>query len=115
MIFEKHIEHETAGVIIEDKASGQQLIQDINHNHKIPIIKFLPQKSKFIRFLSVTAIIEAGKIYVPNQVDWLTDFETELFSFPNSTHDDQVDSMIQFLTWHQHQNKRYINFRIRKL
>ena len=115
MVFEKYQEYKVTGVIIEDKASGQQLIQDINASHKIPIIKFLPQKSKFIRFLSVTTIIESGKIYVPNQTDWLVDFETELFSFPSSLYDDQVDSMVQFLTWHQNQQQRGTNFRIRRL
>ena len=115
MIFEKYQQHKATGVIIEDKASGQQLIQDVNTHHTIPIIKFLPRKSKFIRFLSVTAIIEAGKLYMPSQADWLTDFEAELFSFPTSTYDDQVDSLVQFLAWHHNHNQRRINFRIRRL
>ena len=113
VIIEKYQKYEVAGIIIEDKASGQQLIQDINNNHKIPIIKFMPRKSKFIRCLLATTIIEAGKIYIPNQAGWLVDFETELFSFPTSVHDDQVDSMVQFLTWHQEQ--RGTGFRIRRL
>ena len=113
MIVEKYNEYKPNGVIIEDKASGQQIIQDINCISKIPIIKFLPEKSKLVRFMLTLNIIEAGKLYLPKDSSWLVDFELELFSFPESHHDDQIDSMVQFLTWYKNANN--FNFKIRKL
>jgi predicted phage terminase large subunit-like protein len=116
MVVEKYNQYKPTGVIIEDKASGQQLIQDINNDNRMPIIKFLPKKQKLIRFLLMTTIIEAGKIHLPLDAAWLSDFESEVFSLPNSTHDDQADSMAQFLMWHQERmQKGTAKFRIRRL
>ena len=30
---------------------------------------------------------------------WLQDFQTEILQFPHGRHDDQVDSLSQFLSW----------------
>ena len=113
MIVEKYNEYKSNGVIIEDKASGQQIIQGISSVSKVPIIKFLPKKSKLVRFMLTLNIIGAGKLYLPKDSSWLADFEVELFLFPESNHDDQIDSMVQFLTWYKSRN--HFNFKIRKL
>ena len=113
IIIEKYNEFNPSGVIIEDKSSGQQLIQDLKQMSQIPIIKFIPKNSKFIRFISVLSIFESKNIYLPNNSTWLAELESELFSFPESEHDDQVDSIIQFLIWHK--NYRNLKPRIRKL
>jgi predicted phage terminase large subunit-like protein len=34
---------------------------------------------------------------VPNKAPWLDAFLAELVSFPHGKHDDQVDSVVQFL------------------
>jgi predicted phage terminase large subunit-like protein len=114
MLMRQYKKYKPAGVIVEDKSSGQQLIQDISKLHVIPLIKFLPQKSKLIRFLLITNILEAGKVYLPYKASWVADFELELFAFPDVTHDDQIDSMSQFLIWNQNK-KQQANFRIRRL
>jgi hypothetical protein len=44
------------------------------------------------------AKFESGKVFFPRQAPWLPDLEAELFSFPASRHDDQVDSISQALT-----------------
>jgi phage terminase large subunit-like protein len=41
---------------------------------------------------------ESGQVFFPNDAPWLSDLETELFAFPNSRHDDQVDSISQALS-----------------
>ena len=46
-----------------------------------------------------SAKIEAGQVHIPQQAPWLEDFRTEVLAFPHGTHDDQVDSMSQFLGW----------------
>ena len=43
------------------------------------------------------AKFEGGQVYLPSRASWLDDYEIELFSFPGSLHDDQVDSTTQFL------------------
>jgi predicted phage terminase large subunit-like protein len=48
-----------------------------------------------------SAKIEAGHVYLPKSAAWLGEFLTELLSFPNGRHDDQVDSVSQFLRWLQ--------------
>jgi phage terminase large subunit-like protein len=46
-----------------------------------------------------SAKIEAGHILLPKEADWLDTFLHELLAFPNGRHDDQVDSVSQFLKW----------------
>jgi phage terminase large subunit-like protein len=43
--------------------------------------------------------IEAGQVYLPRQAEWLDTLLLELLAFPNGRHDDQVDSVSQFLKW----------------
>ncbi len=42
---------------------------------------------------------ESGQVLFPSRAPWLADLETELFAFPNGRHDDQVDSISQYLKW----------------
>jgi predicted phage terminase large subunit-like protein len=86
-------------ILIEDKSSGQSLIQELETNTSLPIIPISPHKDKETRFISILSIFESGKIILPKNAPWLADFEAELFAFPNSKHDDQIDSMTQFLKW----------------
>jgi predicted phage terminase large subunit-like protein len=86
-------------ILIEDKASGQSLIQDLRQDIKQPVIPIKANKDKITRFASVSTFIEAGRVFLPNEAVWLADFENELYSFPNHEHDDQVDSLSQFLNW----------------
>jgi predicted phage terminase large subunit-like protein len=85
-------------VLIEDKASGQALLQDIK---KMPInaIPILPKENKTDRLLRVVGFFAAKKVLFPQNSSWLTLLIDELLSFPNSLHDDQVDSISQFLNW----------------
>jgi predicted phage terminase large subunit-like protein len=46
-----------------------------------------------------SAKIEARQVYLPKQAPWLGDFQAELLQFPHGRHDDQVDSISQFLNW----------------
>ncbi len=43
------------------------------------------------------AKFEAGLVHLPEQAPWLASFEAELFAFPGSRHDDQIDSVSQAL------------------
>jgi predicted phage terminase large subunit-like protein len=48
-----------------------------------------------------SAKIEAGQVHLPKDAPWLDDFKSELLAFPKGHHDDQVDSVSQFLCWWQ--------------
>ena len=50
-----------------------------------------------MRMQTQTAVIEAGRVLVPRSAPWLADFEDEMTKFPAAKHDDQVDSLSQFL------------------
>lgn len=93
-------------VLIEDKASGQSLIQDLKKEVATPIVGVKVSKDKVTRFASVSPFFEAGNIFLPNEASWLTDYEIELYGFPFCEHDDQVDSTSQFLQWYK--NKKNV-------
>ena len=86
-------------VLVEDKASGQSLIQELQRDTRIPVIPFKVDSNKVARANSVTPLIEAGRVFLPESAPWLFDYIEELSAFPNAGHDDQVDSMTQALAF----------------
>lgn len=44
------------------------------------------------RSRSIQARTAMGKVYLPSKAPWLSDFSTELLTFPAGKHDDQVDA-----------------------
>jgi predicted phage terminase large subunit-like protein len=71
-----------------------------------------PEGSKVDRMAAQSAKIEAGHVYLPKSAAWLGEFLTELLSFPNGRHDDQVDSVSQFLRWLQDAYLNQISFHV---
>ncbi len=49
--------------------------------------------------LKIVPVIESGRVFLPQQAVWLSDFEYEILMFPEARHDDQVDSTAQYLQW----------------
>jgi predicted phage terminase large subunit-like protein len=104
-IINKFNQYKPIAVIIEDKASGQQLIQELN-NSGISIIKYTPKFDKVTRLILTSHLFESGRVLIYSNRLWVDDFICELSLFPNSDHDDQVDSMTQFLTWGENHHKK---------
>lgn len=100
-------------VLIEDKASGQQLLQDLKRTTTLPLIAMQAKHDKVTRASTVSAMVEAGKLSLPEHAPWLTDFEAELLTFPNAAHDDCVDALTHFLAWIR--DKQSTEIRIRRL
>lgn len=98
-------------ILIEDKASGQQLLQDMKRETTLPIIAVQPKTDKVTRFAAISAMCEAGRVVLPEQAEWLADFEQELFMFPHGKHDDQVDAFSQYLDWLRRQAGSRISLR----
>lgn len=86
-------------VLIEDKASGQSLLQDLRQETVLPLIAIMPSTDKLTRVARITPLIEAGKFALPKFASWLPDFESEFFSFPDCKNDDQTDAVSQYLNW----------------
>ncbi len=86
-------------ILIEDKGAGTSLIQDLRNSCSYNITKFEPKGDKQTRMMEATTIIESEKVLIPKEASWLADFQHEVVSFPKGKHDDQVDSMSQFLIW----------------
>ncbi|HUW45695.1 MAG TPA: phage terminase large subunit [Dehalococcoidia bacterium] len=87
-------------VLIEDKASGQSLIQDLKNETSIPVIAINPDSNKQIRMSAASPLMESGMVYLPDEtMNWVVDYETQLARFPLWRHDDLVDSTSQFLLW----------------
>ncbi len=86
-------------VLIEQAGSGLSLIQDLSRSTELNVIGIVPKLDKASRLMSVSAMIEAGRVLIPSDAPWLAEFRRELTMFPNARHDDQVDSLSQFLSW----------------
>jgi phage terminase large subunit-like protein len=52
-----------------------------------------------MRLRGQTAKIEGGFVLFPKDAPWLNAYLAELLAFPNSKHDDQVDSTVFALAW----------------
>ena len=86
-------------ILVEDRASGTQLIQDLVSEGLHAIQKYEPTMDKVMRMHSVTSTIENGFVYLPGKAPWLAEFLHELATFPKGKYDDQADSTSQFLDW----------------
>lgn len=86
-------------VLIEDKASGQSLIQDLCAETRLPVVALKGKGDKTVRLAAESPAIEAGRVHLPEAAPWLADFEAEIAAFPNAAHDDMADSLSQFLAW----------------
>jgi predicted phage terminase large subunit-like protein len=96
--------HGATVLLIEDASSGQQLIQSLRAQDPAgvpPPIARRPQGDKIARAMGASALIQAGRLFLPKTAHWLADFTSELLGFPASRHDDQVDALTQLLLWVQ--------------
>jgi len=84
--------------LIEDTASGQVLLQEMRLVSKLAVVAIEVDKDKVARAKTSTPMVEAGKVFVPN-VGWINIVLDQLCGFPNTKHDDIVDTVSQFLNW----------------
>ena len=95
-------QHGAQVLLIEDAGAGKHLIQDLRDESNPGVPRPIgpkPEVDKVTRMAAQAAKIEAGQVYLPKEAPWLDIFLSELLGFPNTKHDDQVDSVSQFLTW----------------
>ena len=90
-------EFEPDAFIVEAKASGAPLIYELRAMG-IPVQEFTPVRGndKISRINAVADLFASGKIWCP-PTRWAEDVMEEMAAFPNSDHDDLVDSTTQAL------------------
>lgn len=92
-------------IIIEQKASGMSLTQELRRTTHLAIREVVPKKDKFTRVSSV--LQEFARVRLPiykDGEDWQTDFLRELRAFRadgTHLHDDQVDALYYALEYTQ--------------
>ena len=91
-------------LLIEDKASGTQLIQMLmaqrdRHGYNFAIEPIKPDTDKTSRLMGASAYIENGTLRFPQEAPWLSDFKKELLGFPNGKYKDQVDALTQCINY----------------
>ncbi len=93
-------------ILIEDKSAGQALIQDLQRAH-LPVMAYNPGRADKIQRLNIVSnIIARGRVWIPESSqrkgfvrDWAEGFVSQICSFPETTHDDFVDTCSQALRY----------------
>ena len=84
-------------VIVEEKASGIQLIQELGRELRMRPYSPPSGADKLVRLHIQTDKFASGRVLLPTRAPWLQAYIAELTGFPNTKYDDQVDSTTQFL------------------
>lgn len=103
-IVEHARDHGAKVVLIEKAGPGLNMVQELRSLNLIGSprpIGVVPLGSKPDRMAVASCRIEAGQVWMPRDAPWLSILLNELLAFPNGRHDDQVDSISQFLNWAQ--------------
>ena len=98
----RHPSRRADAMLIEEKGSGQSLIQDL-HQANIPAIKYNPGRAdKTARASLAAPFLELDMFYVIESkrdpglaVTWARPFLEQCQQFPNGEHDDLVDTFTQ--------------------
>lgn len=100
----------TVTMLIEDAASGTQLIQCLNaardaHGLQFNIVPIKPNGDKVSRLIGCSALIENAALQFPQEErPWWAEFKKELLSFPGSRYKDQVDALTQCINYAMQQS-----------
>jgi len=102
-----------SAILIEDKGHGTALGQELKELPGYSVIMIEPEGDKVTRMSVESAAVESGRIWVPEEhtEPWLAEFENECTNFPAVKHDDQVDSMSQYLFWKRNPGQKKADYR----
>ena len=107
---------QVSAVLIEAKANGQAVISTLSQ--RVPgIIPITPTDSKITRTKAISPFVAAQTVHIPDPAlpvnAWVAGYVEECAAFPTGTHDDQVDTTTQALSWlyqpalrEQHERRR---------
>lgn len=83
-------------VLIEEAGTAIGLLQELRFQVR-GLVAIKPERDKETRMAIASAKFEAKQVYLPERASWLPELEAELFAFPGSRFDDQIDSISQAL------------------
>ena len=87
-------------VLIEDKANGPAIIEVLQR--EMFCIPVNPRGGKVARVQAVSAAIESGHVWLPENMENLAEYLDQWTAFPAAAHDDMVDSSTQALSYMLH-------------
>jgi len=97
----KYRAHSPHNVIIEAKASGKPMIQELRLAG-VPIVEYSPSRAtgnKKARFFSVSTMFTEHSVFFPKHFQWAEELVQILLDYPNGEIDDPVDSTTQALNF----------------
>ncbi len=77
-------------VFVEASQFATTLVKEATREG-IPVSPLTAETDKFTRALPYSARVSAGRVWLPAGAEWAAEWIDEHASFPNATHDDQVD------------------------
>jgi predicted phage terminase large subunit-like protein len=84
--------HKPDIILVENKASGQSLLQEMRRL-QVPVQAYNPgRQDKVARLEACTPLFENGKVWAPMGRDYVQEWIEQLVTFPAAKHDDLVDS-----------------------
>ena len=87
-------DYEPDAVLIEKKASGQSLLQDLRMAG-VPVLEYNPDRDKEARAHASSALLEDGRIFYPSNRKWAKNLIDICSVFPAGDNDDIVDTCTQ--------------------
>ncbi len=97
-MFELWKSEKSSVVLLEDKATGKPLRQELRRAG-LPIIEVEPFRDKFTRAWSVAPKFEDRRVFIPAGESWADDVIAGCASYPAGDWSDCVDTVSQGLTW----------------
>lgn len=88
-----------ARIMIEPKASGKSTVQSFRNSGLNVIELPPPEDDKVTRVSNIAPFVEAGRCYIV-EASWNEGFLDECGAFPNGSHDDQVDNLVNAIVYY---------------
>ena len=85
------LERWNADVAWIERSGFQLALLQEARSRGLPVRELQPDRDKVSRAMPATAAFEGGRILLPRAASWRKNLRTELLSFPEGRHDDQVD------------------------
>lgn len=98
-MIELYNEDNARTVLLEDKATGKPLRQELSINTTIPIMPVEPCMDKLARAWSVTPHFINGRVWIVSGEEWADELIAGLAAFPNGSYKDVADTVSQALAW----------------
>lgn len=99
MAVEKYEQYMPGEFLIENKASGPSLHQELMVETDIPAILVNPKEDKETRTVAITPTLKAGRCWIPREAPWKAKWLSEHSRYPRDVHDDQVDTTTMAVEW----------------